>query len=71
MNPVIERIMALEDDKSTVKREIEEDVDVTAEEMAKFRREESTLVETVAKKFSRKNDEPSSKKMKFLKPQDD
>ncbi|XP_065202923.1 M-phase phosphoprotein 6 [Planococcus citri] len=73
MNPVIERIMALdEDDKTGVKRQIkEEDVDVTAEEMAKFRQEESTLVETVAKKFRPKNDEPPAKKMKFLKPKDE
>lgn len=74
MNPIIERVMALEyDDKTAIKREIkEEDVDVTAEEMVRFRQEESTLVETVAKKFNSRNrgngDHPLRKKMKFLKP---
>ncbi len=74
MNPAIEKILALEnEDKNLVQKVKEEDVDVTAEEMAEIYRQESTLIETVAKKFKNtKSDSlPPSKRMKFLKPSED
>lgn len=76
MNPTIERLMELEncDNKSIVKKIKEEDVDVTVEEMAEFQRQESTLVETIAKKFKRAKPDPNEapiKKLKFMKPEED
>lgn len=81
MNPVIEKLMALENcDISLVKNIKEEDVDVTVEEMIQCRRQQSTLVETIAKKFKKgkrdsdgndDGDENPIKKLKFLKPEED
>lgn len=81
MNPVIEKLMALENcDISLIKKIKEEDVDVTIEEMIQCRRQQSTLVETIAKKFKKgkrdsdNNDDSDKnpiKKLKFLKPEED
>lgn len=70
MNPVIERILEMENnDKCTVKKVKEEDVDITAVEMAKIYQQESTLIETVGKKFKNpKFNSSSNKRRKFMKP---
>lgn len=75
MNPVIEKIMEMENSDQKVQKEIkEEDVDVTAEEMAVLCKQESTLIESTSKGSKKRSSStfsaPESKR-KFLKPADD
>ena len=75
MNPELEKILLSEfDDKKMVEKIKEEDVDVSVDEMVRFQREESTLVETIAKKFRKSDSNPENiptKKLKFMKPPED
>lgn len=75
MNPVIEKIMEMENNDQKVTVEVkEEDVDVTAEEMAVICKQESTLIESTVKSSNKRSSStlsPPSTKRKFLKPADD
>lgn len=75
MNPAIEKLMEMENNDPKVKVEVkEEDVDITAEEMAVVRQQEATLIESTVRSSNKRSSStlsPPSSKRKFLKPADD
>ncbi|KAK7576029.1 hypothetical protein V9T40_012315 [Parthenolecanium corni] len=75
MNPVIEKIMEMDNqDQKVLTKVKEEDVDVTAEEMAVLYKQEATLIESTVRSCNKRTGStlsPPSTKKKFLKPADD